>query len=392
MKERYMKANSCELRTVPSIRVAWGEAGRLGQLLASTFSQCSVLIVGDAGLVNIGLIEPIAVNVRANGFPVAIFDGVVAGPFDNVVPAAVGYGRQIKPNTVVGLGGGSSLDMAKILAVLLNFEQRMTAIFGIDKVQESRLPLVQIPTTSGIDSKVTNISIVTTGAAAKMGVVAPQLYADLVLIDAQLTLGLPSIATTASGSDAKVHTIEACTSKIKKNPISDASAHEALQMLSVHLQTACQDAQNREAHEALLLRATLLGLAFANSQVAAVHALANPVGSHCHVGHRFSNAFMPGPVLRFNTSAAAHQYAELAGVMGDPDHGQTKEQTDDFIQAIEILTAESGALRRPRDAGFVEESLDMLADEAMKQTRFLINKLIYLQRSEPLLANYHEAY
>jgi alcohol dehydrogenase class IV len=386
-----MDAKSFDFHTVPLIRVEWGGSGRLGELLANSLSQRNALIVTDAGLVKMGLIGPIIVNLRANGFSVAIFDDVVADPSENVVLAAVEYGRQIKPNIVVGLGGGSSLDVAKLLAILLNSDQKMTDIYGIDKVKGSRLPLVQIPTTAGTGSEVTNISIITTGAAAKMGVVAPQLYADLVLLDAKLTLGLPRIATAATGIDAMVHAIEAYTSKIKKNHISDALAREALRMISANLLTACQDGQNRAAREALLLGATLAGQAFANSPVAAVHALAYPLGSHYHVAHGLSNALMLGPVLRFNASAAAHQYSELADVMGVPGHGNAKKRADDFINAIEMLMSESGSPRRLRDVGVVEDSLDMLADEAMKQTRLLINNPVDLQRRDAL-AIYREAY
>jgi alcohol dehydrogenase class IV len=391
MRENYMDAKSFEFRTVPSIRVEWGGAGRLGELLANAFSQRNALIVTDAGLVKMGLIEPIVANLRASGYSVAIFDDVVADPPESVVLAAVERGRQIQPDLVIGLGGGSSLDVAKLLAVLLPSGQKMADIYGIDKVQGNRLPLVQIPTTSGTGSEVTNISIITTGTATKMGVVAPQLYADLVLLDAQLTLGLPRIATAATGIDAMVHAIEAYTSKFKKNPISDALAREALRIITAHLLTACEDGQNRAAREALLLGATLAGQSFANSPVAAVHALAYPLGSHYHVAHGLSNALMLGPVLRFNSSAAAHQYAELADVIGVPGHGNAKKRADDFIKAIEVLMSKSGSPRRLRDVGVVEDSLDMLADEAMKQTRLLVNNPIELQRSD-VIAIYREAY
>ena len=380
-----------EFRTVPNMRVEWGGANRLGELLAKSFPQRSVLIVTDADLVKMGLIEPIVASLRANDYSVEIFDGVVADPPESVVNAAVQYGRKIEPEMLIGLGGGSSLDVAKLMAVLLPSEQKIADIYGINKVQGNRLPLVQIPTTSGTGSEVTNISIITTGAATKMGVVAPQLYADLVLLDAQLTLGLPRIATAATGFDAMVHAIEAYTSKFKKNPISDALAREALRIITANLLTACEDGQNRAAREALLLGATLAGQSFANSPVAAVHALAYPLGSHYHVAHGLSNALMLGPVLRFNVKAAAHQYAELADVIGVPGEGNAQKRADDFIKAIEILMTESGSPRRLRDVGVLEDSLDMLADEAMKQTRLLVNNPIDLQRSDAL-AIYREAY
>ena len=386
-----MNTKSFEYRTVPLIRVEWGGSARLAEILAETFAQRNILIVTDPGLVKAGLIEPIVANLRANGYSVALFNDVVADPPEDVVLAAVEYGRQLNRGVVVGLGGGSTLDVAKLLAVLLASEQKITDIYGIGKVQGTRLPLVQIPTTAGTGSEVTNISIITTGAATKLGVVAPQLYADLVLLDAQLTLGLPRIATAATGIDAMVHAIEAYTSKFKKNPISDALAREALRIMTANLLIACEDGQNRAAREALLLGATLAGQAFANSPVAAVHALAYPLGSHYHVAHGLSNALMLGPVLRFNSTAAAHQYAELADVIGVPGQGNAQKRADDFVKAMEVLMSESGSPRRLRDVGVLEDSLDMLADEAMKQTRLLVNNPIDLQRSDAL-AIYREAY
>ena len=386
-----MNTKSFEYRTVPLIRVEWGGSARLAEILAETFAQRNILIVTDPGLVKAGLIEPIVANLRANGYSVALFNDVVADPPEDVVLAAVEYGRQHKQVFVVVFVCGSTLDLAKLLAVLLASEQKITDIYGIGKVQGTRLPLVQIPTTAGTGSEVTNISIITTGAATKLGVVAPQLYADLVLLDAQLTLGLPRIATAATGIDAMVHAIEAYTSKFKKNPISDALAREALRIMTANLLIACEDGQNRAAREALLLGATLAGQAFANSPVAAVHALAYPWGSHYHVAHGLSNALMLGPVLRFNSTAAAHQYAELADVIGVPGQGNAQKRADDFVKAMEVLMSESGSPRRLRDVGVLEDSLDMLADEAMKQTRLLVNNPIDLQRSDAL-AIYREAY
>ena len=273
-------------------------------------------MVTDAGLVKAGLIAPIAASLEAAGFTVTIFDKVVADPPEGVVYGCVEEGRQVATNIVIGLGGGSSLDIAKLAAVLLSSEQSLADMYGIGKVQGARVPLVLIPTTAGTGSEVTNISIITTGETTKMGVVSPQLYADFVLLDAELTVGLPQVHTAATGIDAMVHAIEAYTSKHRKNPLSDALAREALRLLGRNLTAACKEPSNRDAREGMLLGATLAGQAFSNSPVAAVHALAYPLGGHYHIAHGLSNALMLGPVLRYNAQAAAPLYAELADVLG----------------------------------------------------------------------------
>ena len=193
-------------------------------------------------------------------------------------------------------------------------DQALADIYGIGNVTGKRLPLVQVPTTAGTGSEVTNIAIVTTGATTKMGVVAPQLYADLAILDAALTLGLPPIVTAATGIDAMVHAIEAYTSKHKKNPLSDALAREALSLLSSNLIRACEQGDNLEVRQAMLLGACLAGQAFSTAPAAAVHALAYPIGGIFHVPHGLSNSLVLPHVLRFNLPNAAKLYAELAAI------------------------------------------------------------------------------
>ena len=151
-----------------------------------------------------------------------MFDEVVADPPEAVLLRCVEHARAARVDLVIGLGGGSSMDIAKLAAVLVVSEQPLAEMYGIGNVKGARVPLVQMPTTAGTGSEVTNISIVSVGETTKMGIVAPQLYADRVILDAELTVGLPRQHTAATGIDAMVHAIEAYTSKHKKNAISDA--------------------------------------------------------------------------------------------------------------------------------------------------------------------------
>ncbi len=383
--------NPFKFQTVPSLVVEFGAARRIGAILRERYTQTRLCLVTDGFLHKSGLLNPALASLAEHGWQVTVIDDVVADPPEHIVLEATERARRAQAEVVLGLGGGSSMDVAKLIAALLPTEQPLKDMYGIGKITGQRLPLIQVPTTAGTGSEVTAVSIVTTGETTKMGVVSPQLYADLAILDAELTIGLPSAITAATGIDAMVHAIEAYTSKFKKNPISDALAREALRIMTANLLIACEDGQNRAAREALLLGATLAGQAFANSPVAAVHALAYPLGSHYHVAHGLSNALMLGPVLRFNSTAAAHQYAELADVIGVPGQGNAQKRADDFVKAMEVLMSESGSPRRLRDVGVLEDSLDMLADEAMKQTRLLVNNPIDLQRSDAL-AIYREAY
>ncbi|MGE6605763.1 iron-containing alcohol dehydrogenase [Halomonas sp. NPDC076908] len=387
-----MAFNPFGFTTVADTHVEWGAAARLGELLGERFSERKALLVTDRGLIDAGLIAPVEEALVASGFAVSIFDEVVADPAEAIVQSCIEQAREKSIDIVIGLGGGSSLDIAKLVAVMIGSEQPLSEMYGIGKVTGKRLPLTLIPTTAGTGSEATNISIITTGETTKMGVVSRQLFADFVLLDAELTVGLPQIHTAATGIDAMVHAIEAYTSKSKKNPLSDVLAREALRLLGSNLVAACKDGANREAREKMLLGAMLAGQAFANSPVAAVHALAYPLGGHYHLPHGLTNALMLGPVLRYNAKVAATLYAELADVMGIQGESQEiKSRSEDFVSHMLSLMDESGAPRRLRDVNITEDSLPMLAKDAMKQTRLLVNNPVEVTE-EDALNLYREAY
>ncbi|WP_277185630.1 iron-containing alcohol dehydrogenase [Caballeronia sp. BR00000012568055] len=366
--------NPFSFNTVPSLVVEYGAARRLGALLRERHRDFTRLVlVTDRFLNQSGLIAPALDSLAAHGWQTTVIDDVIADPPDHVVLDATARAKASGAEIVVGLGGGSSMDVAKLIAVLCASAQPLTKMYGVGNVIGPRLPLVLMPTTAGTGSEVTAISIVTTGETTKSGVVSPILYPDLALLDAELTLGLPAQATAATGIDAMVHAIEAYTSARLKNPLSDMLAKEALRLLYANLLPACRDGQDRVAREAMLLGATLAGQAFSNAPVAAVHALAYPLGGHFHVPHGLSNALVLMHVLRFNASAATRLYAELADVIGCAPGGDDEAKTEAFVAAMEALVVETGIPRTLREVGVNESHLPMLASDAMKQQRLLIN-------------------
>ncbi|WP_332875897.1 iron-containing alcohol dehydrogenase [Massilia sp. S19_KUP03_FR1] len=360
--------------TVPHIISEIGGSTRLGSICTDHFPQVrSAMLITDAGFLGTGLVARPEHSLVENGITVHVYSKVVADPPEAVVLQAVDFAKTHNIDLVIGLGGGSSMDVAKLVAVLAGNAQAITQIYGIGNVKGQRLPLVQVPTTAGTGSEVTNIAIVTTGASTKSGVVAPQLYADIAILDATLTLGLPPLVTAATGIDAMVHAIEAFTSKHKKNPMSDMLARQALTLLHKNLLTACTDGQNLAARQAMLLGACYAGQAFSNAPVAAVHALAYPIGGVFHVPHGLSNALVLPHVLRFNASHAATQYAELAGIVAPDASGSDEAKTAALILAMEHIAKMTGIATTLRQVGITENDLDRLADDAMLQTRLLGN-------------------
>jgi alcohol dehydrogenase len=360
--------------TVPHIVSELGAAAKLGEHIALRFPNVRrPLLVTDPGFLKTGLVDTPLQSLSAAGMHVSVYSDVMADPPEAVVLEAVAAARAHQTDLVIGLGGGSSMDVAKLIAVLAANSQQLNEVYGIGNVRGQRLPLVQIPTTAGTGSEVTNIAIVTTGATTKMGVVAPQLYADIALLDAELTLGLPPAVTAATGIDAMVHAIEAYTSRHKKNPLSDMLARKALQLLSANLIHACENGRNLAARQAMLLGAMLAGQAFSNAPVAAVHALAYPIGGIFHVPHGLSNSLVLPHVLRFNTPAAAGLYAELAEIIVPAASGSVEARAEALAVAMQQIAIISGIERTLQQVGIQESDLDRLADDAMLQTRLLGN-------------------
>lgn len=365
---------SFSFSTVPTILSAPGATRELGQELRLRYPNIRrVLLVTDQGFLRTGLAKAPLESLKAAMFHVKQFADVLADPPEHIIQEALAAAREHQTELVIGLGGGSSMDVAKLVAVLTASSQSLAEIYGIGNVHGTRLPLIQIPTTAGTGSEVTNISIVTTGATSKMGIVAPQLYADMAILDAELTIGLPPAVTAATGIDAMVHAIEAYTSKHKKNPLSDGLARQALSLLSRHLIRACENGHDLAARQAMLLGAMLAGQAFANAPVAAVHALAYPIGGIFHVPHGLSNSLVLPHVLRFNAEACAEEYAELATIVVPHAEGSAEARAEALAVAMQQFATITGLPRTLRQVGIAETDLNLLADDAMKQTRLLGN-------------------
>ena len=358
--------------TTPSLRMGAGLAGQIGEITRPICGD-RVLLVTDPGMMATGLVQRATDGLRAAGVAVTLFDQVQADPPESIVLQAAEQARGA--TGVIGFGGGSSLDVAKLAALLAASGQPLAQAYGIGNAQGPRLPLVLVPTTAGTGSEVTPISIVTTGASEKMGVVSPLLLPDLALLDPELTLGLPAHVTAATGIDAMVHAIEAYASvNANNNPISRALAVEALGLMGRMLLRAVQKPDDLEARTGMLLGSMLAGQAFANSPVAAVHALAYPIGGHYKVPHGLSNALVLPHVLRFNAQVAPEAYAELLPhVFPDLPSMGVAEAAYQFAQSMADLSQACGLEQGLREMGIARAALPSLARDAMNQTRLLVN-------------------
>jgi alcohol dehydrogenase class IV len=368
-----------------SIQFGAGALSRLGEL-ASNHIGMRVMVVTDPGMIKTGLVERALDSLAAAKIEVTLFKDVEADPPEHVILQAADMAKAAHVQGIVGLGGGSSLDVAKLVALLALGKEQLKDIYGVGKAKGPRLPLILIPTTAGTGSEVTPISIVTTGTNEKMGVVSPVLLPDIALLDPELTYGLPPHITAATGIDAMVHAIEAYASASpNNNPVSRMLAVQALSVMGRSLLTAVHEGANKDARADMLLGSMLAGQAFANSPVAAVHALAYPIGGHFHIPHGLSNALVLSHVLRFNAVTAPGPYAELAPyVFPDLADIGTQARAELFAERLADLSLKCGLPQRLRDVGIPQEALPMMADDAMKQTRLLVNNPRPVAREDAL--------
>ena len=359
--------------TAPRILCEQGAADRLGEV-ALGLGISHVFLVTDAGLVKAGMIEGALASLAQAKVQVTVFSDVQADPPEHVVEAAVAAARQAGVDGVVGFGGGSSLDSAKLVALLVRTPQALPDIYGIGLARGPRLPLIQVPTTAGTGSEVTPISILTTPSHDKKGVVSPLLYPDLALLDSRLTLGLPPAVTAMTGVDAMVHAVEAFSTRLKKNPLSDALALKALQLLYANLPLAVSDGKDPVVRENMLIGSLFAGMAFANAPVAAVHALAYPLGGHHGLPHGLSNSLVFVPVLKFNLPVAGALYAQLGrAILPQLAAASDIEAASAFVAAMSDCVATMPYAQSLRAAGVKQEDLPMLAQDAMKIGRLLVN-------------------
>jgi len=237
--------------TARSIRFGAGLLNTLGKECKQA-NHKRILVVTDPGMVaNTNIIERAKQYLQASGIEVLVYDKVKADPPEAVVREATELAIDFKANSIIGLGGGSSLDVAKLVAILALKEEKLENIYGVGNVKGSRLPLMLIPTTAGTGSEVTMVSVITTGATTKMGVVSPVLLPDVALMDPELTYNLPPHITAATGIDAMVHAIEAYASASpNNNPISRQLAVTALQKMAPILERAVHDGKTDTAARA----------------------------------------------------------------------------------------------------------------------------------------------
>jgi alcohol dehydrogenase class IV len=333
-----------------------------------------VLIVTDQGLIDAGLVKQAQAVLDKADINHAVFGDVEADPRYEIVADCVEMIRNENADLIIGFGGGSPIDIAKVSAVMATNNGPISEYFGIELVPEPGLPTLIIPTTAGTGSEVTPIAILSDHTEKlKKGIVSQHLFPSAALLDPKLTLGLPAHVTAATGMDALIHAIESYTSK-NASSISDMLAREAMQLIAKNIRTAYADGSNLEARSNMLEGSLLAGMAFCTAGVTAVHAFAYPIGAEFHIPHGVANSIMLTPVMEFNKVGSEDRFSRIAGCLGENTDGlSTGQAADAAVEAMRSLAADLNIPGHLSEFGIKDENIPELAEGVMKVTRLLAN-------------------
>jgi len=356
-------------------RIVMG-AGTLNSIVdeVKQLGGCKPMIVTDPGLVATGIIERLELLLTQGGLSFVRFDQVEADPPYELVDQVVSLVQSEQADCVIGIGGGSSQDIAKVVSVMVTNPGKVEEYFGIDLVKKAGIPLILIPTTAGTGSEVTPIVILSDHhEKLKKGVVSSHLFPSTALLDPELTVGLPPAVTAATGMDALIHAMEAYTS-INANAMTDMLAVQAMQLIFDNIRTAYANGSDIVAREKMLEGSMLAGMAFANAGVTAVHAFAYPIGAEFHIPHGIANTIMLPPVMAFNLIGNLEKFADIARIFGEGEEGMSpRKLAERGLAAVHQLAADLNVPQRLSGYGVQEKDVPVLAEGVMKVTRLLAN-------------------
>ena len=385
-----MNGKIFDFRGATRYTVGCGAIARLGQE-AATFGKKALLVL-DPGLSKAGLEEKITAPLKDGGIAFELFQDFVQEPEPDQADNAAQKAKAAGCDLVIGVGGGSAMDLAKAAAVLVTNDGKAVDYIGVGLVPKPGLPTIMMPTTSGTGSEVTWTAVFTRRAdKAKGGINSPYLYPSLALLDPELTVTVPPAMTAATGMDALCHAIESYTS-VKANPLSDMVALEAIGLISENLPIAYADGRNLEARENMAIGSLLAGMGLASAGVTAVHALSYPLGAIYGIPHGLANAILLPHVMSYNCLGDPEKFALVAEVMDENTDGLSPREAAKLAGiAVMELMGEMDMPEGLEDLDIPEDALEELADKSMGLARVLENNPRVLTKEDAIFI-YEEAY
>ena len=319
------------------------------------------------------LIEDTLAELKSAGISIEVVQDIVAEPTVNDFKKILEVARKFKADSVVGIGGGSMLDLTKLIAAFINSDQQVEDCFGTGFVKQKGLWFACLPTTAGTGSEVSpNAILLDERDHLKKGIVSPFLIADVAYVDPKLTWTVPAKVTADTGMDALTHCIEAYTNKFA-HPSVDIYALQGIRLIAANLEKAVKNGQNQEAREALAFGSLYGGLCLGPVNTAAVHALSYPLGGEFHIPHGLSNAILLPSVMKFNMPANIKRHAEVAIALGCQPGANDEETAQRGVDFIYQLADAVGIPKKLTDLGIPQTAVDGMAKAAMAVQRLLKN-------------------
>ena len=381
MKEVFKLAE--KITFAPFSYTGWGALSYLVEEVEK-FGARKILLVTDPFLEGLGITKRIIEPLENAGLIVDVYKDVLPEPPLEVGEKLVAYARDSKSELVIGLGGGSALDLAKLAGIITVHEGKVEDylnLTGTKKITKKGLPTILIPTTSGTGSEVTNISVLSL-ETTKDVVTHDYLVANVAIVDPELTVSVPPKVTAATGVDALTHAIEAYISK-NASPVSDALALQAIRLISNSIRTAVSDGSNVQARTDMSYGSYLAGLAFFNAGVAGVHALAYPLGGQFHIAHGDSNAVLLPYVMGYIRSSCEKRMKDIFDAMGFSSMYYSQEEASyKCVDELKRLVEDVGIPSTLKGFKIESNALDSLTTDAMKQTRILARSPMPLDKDD----------
>jgi alcohol dehydrogenase class IV len=342
--------------------------------VATDYGANTVLIITDKGVWNAGLIDRPKSLLESAGIRVEVINNTPPEPEVEQVNEIFRAAKNLKCQLVIGIGGGSAMDVAKLVSVMMTNKLSLRELLGKAKIERRGIPTLMVPTTAGTGAEATpNAIVLVPEEELKVGIVSEKMVPDCVILDPVMTVNLPAAITASTGMDALTHAIECYTSK-KANPFSDTFALKAISLISRAIRQAYNNGKDIGARHDMLLGAMFGGICIATSSTTAVHALAYPLGGKYRIPHGLSNAILLPHVMKFNLDAAEAKFRDIAIAMGLDVAGlSTTEAAEKMIEnlysLIEDLNIDSGLGNK----GITVEDLELMVEAAAKVTRLLDN-------------------
>lgn len=355
-----------------NIEFGMGSLKKLPEILRENNSD-NVLLISDRGLESIGVVKKIQDIIEAGDIKCTAYLDVIPNPTVDIVNAAADSYKESGATSIVALGGGSSMDVAKAVGVLVNYGGKITDYEGFDTVPGPIVPMIAIPTTAGTGSEVTASAVITDVTRDyKFSVISYEILPKYAVLDPELIMTAPASIAASCGVDALIHAIEAYIST-KSSPFSDAMAEKAMELIGSNLRRFVANRQDEEAACAMMVGCNFAGIAFAWAKLGNVHAMSHPVSAKFNVAHGVANSILLPTVLEYNALADNGRYEVIYNYIHQGTAIADGFKAEMLVEEVKQLNADLGIPKSLSEVGVTEDKIPEMAEDAMKSGNILAN-------------------